>query len=162
VKRYPLDALQKVRKAEVDARSTLVAAEVEKTERARRSVLGARALRERAEESASTLAAAECARVESGVATAGDLQALAAWHAAESARLTELREKERRAAEALVAQKRAEDGARQELATKKAEEKAVERHRERWSKEREREHSQAEEEAAEDVYMARRARDGGE
>jgi hypothetical protein len=160
VKRYPLDALQKVRKAEVDARSTLVAAEVEKTERARHGVVGARTARERAEQAAESLAAGERARVDGGVATAGDLQALAAWHAAESARLAELREKERRMAEALVVQKRAEDGARNELAMAEAEHKAVERHHDRWDSDRARERDLAEEEAAEDVHMARRARDG--
>jgi hypothetical protein len=162
VKRYPLDALEKVRKAEVDERAQSVAGEVEKTERARRQVLGARDKRERAERAADDLLTDERERVESGTATAADLQALASWQAAEAQRLAALCESERRAAESLVGQKRAEDAARQELALAEAEAKAVTRHKERWSRDRVRERDLAEEEAAEDVDMARRAREGGQ
>lgn len=160
MKRYPLDALEKVRKAEVDERAQSVAGEVKKTEHARKQVLGARDQRERAEQAADAVVADERARVEEGTATAADLQALASWRAAEAQRIAALRDGERRAAEALVSQKRLEDVAREELALAEAEAKAVSRHKERWTAERARERDIAEEEAAEDVDMARRAREG--
>lgn len=159
MKRYPLDALEKVRKAEVDERAQGVAGEVQKTEQARKQVVGARDKRERAEQAVEAVVTDERARVEEGTATAADLQALASWQASEAQRLAALRDRERRAAEALVSQKRSEDVARQELALAEAEAKAVSRHKERWTAERVRERDLAEEEAAEDVHMARRARE---
>jgi hypothetical protein len=161
VKRYPLDALEKVKQAEVDERAQGVAGEVDKTQRAQRQVLGARDDRERAEAAADAVSSEELGRVESGVATVADLQALAGFQSAEAQRILALRERERRAAEALVAQKKVEDAARAQLALAEAEAKAVTRHKERWTAERARERDLAEEEAADDVHMARRAREGG-
>jgi len=157
--RYPLDALQQIRRGAADERARALADQTRRTEQARVVQRTARDRRTLAEQQVEEQRLSEEARLEAGRQRAADLQAEAAWQVAEQDRIRSLAQREQQAAAATAESERAEAGARPALATAEAEARAVEKHRERWQAERNRAGELAEEDAAVDGWSARRQGD---
>lgn len=156
--RYPLDALRRLRRANVDARVREVAEERARSESAETEQRRARLTREQADAESERTQRAERERLESGRARAYDLLLEASWQAGDEARREQLRKAEERARASAERQRRAEEAARAWLGQADADAKAVERHREGWQAERNRERELAEEEGADEAFAARRGR----
>ena len=154
--RYPLDALQQIRRGAVDEQARALAEQTRRTERARVEQADALARRVRAEQAAEEERLSEEARLAAGRQRAADLQAEAAWDAAERARIRSLADREREAAVTTSREEQAESRSRNVLATAEAEARAVEKHRERWQSELDRVGEISEEDAAADGWSARR------
>jgi hypothetical protein len=159
-RRYPLEALKAVRQSAVDAQVREVAERAAGTAEARAEEERARRRRQAEEERARGSRNAESTRVDRGDARVADLQAQATWELAERERIEALQRRERAIAETADVAAGLEQSARADLARAQAEVKAVERHRERWSSEGERAAELETEDAAQDVWAARRAGPG--
>jgi hypothetical protein len=157
-KKYPLETLRRLRADAVDGKAKEVSDAVHATDRANAE----RAAREkaRADHASETHAIAEreMGELESGTLTAADLARAAAWSlgakivAADHARRVEDADSVVRTSVAAEVERRGE------LANAQASSEVVERNRSKWRKKEDERTIAADEEAAEDAFLARQHR----
>lgn len=159
-RRYPLESLRlaKQRDREANAVAALSAADRRRT--AEEAALRARAGRQRAAEELGAHLALEGARIDAGVARAGDLARGEHYREDAEQRLRWEEASEQRAEEQAVALSRTEDVARDALSRARGAERAVDEHLARFLATESRESERREEEEAGDSWSASRPRAG--
>jgi hypothetical protein len=154
-RKYPLDALARVRAAKVDAASRSLAGAVRAREEAAAKRLGAQAKKDGHERGVRGTKATERAALEDGALQVGDLARADAWAvraALEGQALAAVLE-QARAAEGKAAEMHTK--ARQETAERSADERVVAKHREAWDAARRAAADAADEEAAAEAWRPR-------
>jgi hypothetical protein len=159
-RRYPLEALETLRRQTVDERALDLAEQRQRAERAAWEANAARLQRTRAEGELETSADAERQRVSEGVARAADLAQADAFYAQERARIAELSLAEAAAAAERDEQRRAEAHSQQALAEAEADAQSIEKHRAGWQAARDRKAELSEEEEVQDAWLGRAHRGG--
>lgn len=157
-RRYPLEALRKVRHQAVDDRAVELSARMQAREQAERVHASARRAREQERARAARVTASERARLEAGGARVADLQSGLAWRAGASERERALEQADARSRVGLEQATNDEAEARRALAAADADAKTVEEHRERWRRDEELRAERAEEEAANENWSGQHAR----
>lgn len=154
-RRYPFDGLLALRrrKSRDDARA--LADEIEKSDRSRRALAQAEAAERAVGDEIRGVEAENAARLVEGLERAADLARAGEWRAGAERRADAARSRRADAEESQQQQLRVETAARATLGEAKADERVIERHRERWSAaERARDEVASEDDAA-DVIAAR-------
>jgi flagellar biosynthesis chaperone FliJ len=151
-KRYPLEPLVTLRREKVDRRARELGETERQAAREKEALAGVKARRVEAQERAKGESAAERARLEQGLERAHDLTRGELYRVSERLRLETLAAAERTAAKKTEAAARAVDGARTALGAARADERALEREKDRFRRGVERAALSAEEEAAADFH----------
>jgi hypothetical protein len=154
-RKYPLDALARVRGARVDAASRSLAVATRAREEAAAKRLGAQAKKDGHEQGVRATKATERTALEDGTLHAGDLARADAWglRAALEGQALAATLEQARAGESKAAEAHAK--ARRETAERSAEERVVARHREAWDAARRAAVDAADEEAAAEAWRPR-------
>ncbi len=149
-KPYPLDALSRVRSERLGECQSALAAAIAAREEAERGHARLLAQREAARREVSAIREREARSLGGGALSASDLQRGSAWEARVTWEDDERTCAVAESADRVVAAKRAETKAREEVAAAEAAFRSVDEHRARWQGERARaEEAAAEEEASE-------------
>jgi hypothetical protein len=163
-RRYPLDPLRSLRDANVRAHTLELGRSIQGREQAEESHAAAEAARREREEAVREEQRSEGARLESGALRTADLEAQAQWAHGEGQRLAALCERERRATEQLLNERRNEERAQEALALAEQAARVVQKHQGAWQKAERTRAETAEEDEALDIHVARaestRARGG--
>jgi len=152
--KYPLAPLREHRDRKVEAAMAELGGAVRTREGADEAKRAAERERLAAEARAGAVRANEAARLARGELRAGDLAHGQAWEYGARSQIAELADAEGRAAERLTAARAAEGAARRELAQKKADLDVVAKDQGRFDDKVRRTRDAAEEEAAEEVFLA--------
>jgi hypothetical protein len=156
-RRYPLDALEALRRRATEERLASLATELDRSEHARLGVETARRAERAEADEAERVEAEGRARLEQGEERASDLARAAEWRMGALQRAEVTRSHRALAEERQKEQLAVEATARTALGDAKASERAVERHHERWSRSEEARQQAASEEEALDALATRRA-----
>lgn len=154
--KYPLEPLRRHRDHLVDEATAELGDAVEAREAADAERRRAEAARRAAEEEAARTREAERARLERGELRAGDLAQAEAWGVAVARQASELAGEVARAEARLEGARAEEAAARAALAQKKADAQVVEKDQARFAARLRREAEAHEEEAADEIWAARR------
>jgi hypothetical protein len=157
-RRYPLESLRWMRRRAVDERALEVAEQARRTQQAKERAAAADRAVKGEQARTREVERAERERIEQGGARVGDLQQAASFSVGAAERVSKAEERERRERDRAAEQARAEAVARGELASADAEAKAVDKHREGWQRELDARVEAEQEEAAGEVWEARRRR----
>ena len=152
--RYPFDALHWLRHQRVDRQAVVVSESAARTAQAAQDEARASAERARVERGIADVAQAEHARLNEGVARAGELQAMHDWRRAADAELRLTAEREQHAAALHRGEVEAEGRARVELGAVSNEAKIIDQHRSDFRTERAAALERSEEEAAAEQWTA--------
>ncbi len=158
-RRYPLDALQKVRQQRVDACADAVRDAQNAREKAQEELLSAKRREQGFADEVERSLADEAARADRGEARPVDLARAQAYAEDARKRLERLKLATDAAAHVLNAAARSLDRAVGELKQAEAEATVVERHHERWADEKRRAAESRASDAADDLVAARHGRE---
>ncbi len=156
-KAYPLGALQEKRKSEVDERARALARERARTEVAKTRAVSAELALDRHDQATNDELESERAQLEAGALRVQDLAQVAGWEHAAAEQRVALERQRSEAAQALAAQRAAEGTSQAELVRADADAEAVAKHRNGWEAARRKAQQDAEAEAAEEAWLARRS-----
>jgi hypothetical protein len=154
--RYPLEPLAELRKKKVDEATASLAEAVRKREAAARALRGAEIRREAAARAASALRTAELEALARGDLHARDLARAHAWAGRTAAEQESLAGVVRRAGAAEATARARESEAQGALASRSADARVVDRHRDRWEEGNRRVVEAREEEASSEAWRPRR------
>lgn len=154
-RRYPLEALQKVRRQTVDERAREVAEQARRAEQAEQAAKRVAAARRVEAERAQRVIDGERERLAEGAARVSDLAAANWWTVGAALRQAAIGQAEQAAKERLAEAQKQETRARTALADADADAKAVDKHRDHWDAERVAAEERAQEEAATEAWSGR-------
>ena len=153
-RRYPLEPLVGIRRERVERGAEAVAVAAQQAETAEAAAVALRGERLGTEAAADSVRASERTELEQGELRASDLQQAVRFDVGVSARLAEIGAREREAVERVREAEAAKERAKAALGTARAEQKLVERHRQRFDDSEARAASEREEEAALERWSA--------
>lgn len=153
-RRYPLQPLVGIRRERVERGAQAVAIAVKQARTAEAAAEAVRNERLETQATAGAIKASERAELEQGALRAGDLQQAVCFDAGVSARLAAIGARERKADEGVREARSGETRAKATLGTARAEEKVVQRHRQRFDASEARVANEREEEAALERWSA--------